>query len=91
MERKLPDICSGVPIVVRFENAKYDLTPPWILIVRDRVLEAWERKGSPAFSSKCVIFTFEWIVRAFWGEANFNKLVTELLDFNYYRRWLIKA
>jgi len=88
LERKLPNPCSGLPILVVHEGTDYELTPRWLLIAREQVLAAWRSKGRPALSERCAALSVEEVVEAYGGHAEFNSLVRELLEFDYHSTWL---
>lgn len=86
LERKLP-VSAGENIEVRSNGVTYQLSPEWVLVVREQVLSFWGTNGMPALSPNCRILTIEEIVSKYGDVAAFNDLVTKLLSADYYRKW----
>ena len=91
LDGKLPDQCSNSSILVSHEGNEYQVVPIWVLIVRERILNSWAKNGMPALSSSCIRVSFEAIVDSFGGRVPFNSLVTELVHFDYYEKWINQA
>ena len=60
-----------------------------VLIVRKAINDSWARYGVPSLSSDCIHISFEAIVSAFGGKTPFNSLVGELVNFDYYEKWIV--
>ncbi len=88
IERKLPEGCLTEPIHVYHDGIDYELSSKWFLIIRHQILKSWRKSGKPRLSENCVIVTIEQIIEFFGGRKAFNVLVKEVLDFDYYSRWL---
>jgi hypothetical protein len=88
-ERKLPIPCLDSPIKVSHEEKDYQVTSPWVLILRKAIHDSWTRRGKPSLSKGCIHISFENIVEAFGGKAPFNSLVGELVSFDYYDTWMV--
>ena len=89
LERKLPSPCLISPVLVSHEGRDFQLTLPWILIVRKAIHDSWTKYGVPSLSSACIHISFEAIVEAFGGKTPFNSLVGELVSFDYYETWMV--
>ncbi len=89
LERKLPSRCLDTPVLVNHEGRAYQVTSPWILIMRRSIYDSWKRHGAPSLSPACIHISFESIVQAFGRKVPFNSLVAELVSFDYYETWKI--
>lgn len=89
LERKLPDVCLSAAIIANHHGIEYEVTSPWVLIVRKAIHDSWQRSGLPSFSPACLHVSFEAIVEALGGKTPFNSLVDELLSFDYYETWMV--
>jgi hypothetical protein len=47
LERKLPDACLNAPITVSHHGREYEVTSPWVLIVRKVIQDSWQKSGLP--------------------------------------------
>jgi hypothetical protein len=89
LERKLPSPCLHSPVLVNHEGRVYQVSSPWVLIMRKTVYDSWTKYGAPLLSPVGIQITFEAIVEALGGKARFNLLVNELLNFDYYEAWKV--
>ena len=89
LERKLPSPCLTAPIMVSQEGKDYQMTLPWVLILRKAIHESWTKSGVPTLSTRCIHISFETLVEAFGGKTPFNSLVSELVRFDYYGTWMV--
>jgi len=89
LERKLPTPCLASPIKVSHEEKEYQVTSPWVLIMRKDIHDSWSRRGSPSLSKGCIQISFEKIVEALGGKTPFNSLVGEFVSFDYYDTWMV--
>jgi len=89
LERKLPSTCLNSPVLVRHEGRDYQVTLPWVLILRKTVYDSWTKYGVPLLSHSCIHISFEAIVEALGGKTPFNSLVGELVNFDYYETWKV--
>lgn len=88
LERKLPAQCQGYDLSVTYKEHKYVLTKEWALITRGKVYSKWETNGFPCISRGCSYLIFEEIVRKYGTSNDFNKLVSKLLNVDYYKQWV---
>ena len=63
LEGKLPVGCETETVIVEYQEDTYRLLPRWILIVRQRIIDAWLKNGRPSLTNRCIVFAFESIVR----------------------------
>jgi hypothetical protein len=89
LERKLPNPCLDSPVLVTYERRDYQVTSPWVLILRKAIYDSWEKSGAPLLSPACIRISFEAIVDALGGKLPFNSLVGELLSLDYYDVWMV--
>jgi len=89
LERKLPSPYLNSPVLVGHEGRGYQLTSPWVLIMRKKIHDSWTKFGVPSLSSACIYISFEAIVEALGGKTPFNSLVAELVSFDYYEAWVV--
>lgn len=89
LERKLPNPCLNSPVLVCHEGKDYQVTLPWVLIVRKAILDSWKNFGVPSLSYTGIPVSFEAIVESFGGKTPFNSLVGELVSFDYYETWIV--
>jgi len=87
LERKLPNECLASDLSVSFEGQSYALTKRWGLICRKVVLNNWLLKGKPELSTNCNVISFESLVSSYGGEKEFNRLVADIVSFNFYEKW----
>jgi len=88
LDGKLPANCQKTPLLTNFMGKTYDLSAKWFLIVRRNTLKSWDKNGQPSLSSNCIIIAFEDLVDLFGGVKEFNALVKELFEFDYYENWI---
>jgi len=79
----LPKQCTE-KLSITYSSKTYQLQTSWILICREKVIKNWNENGYPDLSRSCKIVCFEKLVELYGGKEPFNKLVSELLDQNYY-------
>lgn len=91
LEGKLPPECTGEPVFVKFDGRSYRLLNSWVLIVRQRILDGWNRNGWPDLTDRCIPISFESIVASYGDSEKFNALVYKLIDGDYYQEWIINA
>ena len=89
LERKFPKgvLLDDLRIEIA-EKAPLKLTPTWFVIAKNSVLRSWRGKDRPAFSNRVRLLPFEDIVDRYGGKKRFNKVVEELLSFDYYDQWV---
>ena len=88
LDRTLPDHCLNSSIVACRDGKEYQVTHFWVLVMREVILDSWRKFGAPKFSSACIPVSFEAIVESFGGKLPFNLLVSELVNFDYYEKWM---
>ena len=89
LERKFGEDVSVDDLRVKNPgNAILKLAPTWIVIAKKAVLQSWRGDNRPAFSNRVCLLVFEDIVDRYGGKEKFNKLVRELLSFDYDDRWV---
>lgn len=89
LEGKLPPECTGETVFVEHNKKRYSLLNKWVLIVRQRILDGWNRNGKPDLTDRCIPISFESIVKSYGDQNAFNKLVHELVDGDYYQEWIV--
>lgn len=73
-------------LIVKVEGERLTLTRTWFVITRRQTLKAW--KTSPPGLAEHVRFrAFEDVVQSFGGQNAFNRMVREMLDFDFYSKW----
>ncbi len=88
LEGKLPQGCHEMPLSITHENRTYKVSEHWILICRKNVFNRWSMNGRPKLSGSCKIVVWEDFAHAYCSENDFNKLVRDMLDANYYDQWV---
>lgn len=88
LERSLPDTCKHSPLTVTTKNREYVLSKNWILLCRKKVLEKWEKNGTPNLSKNCKVVAFEDLVKTFGTRDKFNSIISEMLKQDYYENWV---
>lgn len=92
LEGKLPEACDREDVIVKHQGIDYKLLPKWLLIMRKRILDMWQRSGRPELSRNCIVLAFEDIVSRYGGREPFNNLVQQFLKVDdYYRKWIVEG
>ncbi|MFN0157338.1 MAG: hypothetical protein ACKVRP_04610 [Bacteroidota bacterium] len=88
LDGNLPDICEGHSVTAVWGDKAFDLSSEWYLVLRQSVIAKWDRTSKPALSERCTIVSFEDIVESFGSTNDFNGLVSDYLQFDYFKGWL---
>jgi|GEM_PF-3747106 len=88
LDGRLPDVCERRQITAIVEDKTFTLEGEWYLVLRKSVLTRWERTSKPALSERCTTISFEDIVESFGSPSDFNSLVADFLQFDYFKEWL---
>lgn len=88
LEGKLPVGCEKEAVIVEYREDTYRLLPRWVLVVRQRIIDAWLKNGRPSLTHRCIAYAFESIVSCYGGSEPFNELVSELISGDYYQEWI---
>lgn len=89
LERLLPPECNDKQLSVIYEGQRFTLSNQWGLISREKIFNRWNQGSFPKLSANCRHLKFEELVRKFGSKDNFNSLITELLDVDFYSQWII--
>lgn len=87
LERKLPQACRGHNLTVTWQDREFTVSPFWILIARAAVTSKWNESQAPELSSNCKVSDFERLLEAYGSGSEFNSLVRNLIDFDYFNEW----
>ena len=90
LEGRLPEQCTE-KLSVTYSSKAYQLQDSWVLICREKVIKNWNENGYPDLSKNCKIVCFENLVELYGSKEPFNKLMSELLDQDYYSEWVGSA
>lgn len=88
LERMLPSECNNHEMTVDYQNRAYPVSKKWGLICRAKIIKKWSNAGSPPLSPDCIPICFEDLATAYGSAQEFNTLVTELLNQDYYANWV---
>lgn len=88
LDGNLPNESAGKDIKAAYEDLEFRLRKRWVLVVRQSVLNSWLNSAIPRLSERCVIISFEEIAGMFGGGDQFNNLVKEIIEADYYQLWL---
>lgn len=78
----------GEPLTVTVDKVgDLPLTREWFVVARRSTIEQWELT-KPMFSEHVGLLEFERIVEVCGGKATFNELVREMLEIDFYEKWI---
>lgn len=86
LDRRFPE---PVPdeLIVNVDGERLTLTRSWFVVARRRTINAWAT-FPPGFSEHVRLLAFEDVVQSFGGRNAFNRMIREMLDFDFYREWV---
>ena len=73
-------------LIANIEGERITLTRTWFLITRRQTVKAW-RTSPPDFGEHVRFLAFEDVIQSFGGQNAFNRMVREMLDFDFYSEW----
>ena len=89
LDRRFPHEARGDLKAIVNGAEKLTLTRDWFVVARCRTVERW-RTSRPKFSDHVRLLAFEDIVETYGGKEEFNALVREMLEVDFYEEWLNK-
>lgn len=69
------------------ENVK--LKRSWALVVRKEIADKWANSSKPNLSSNCRVIILEDLIDMYGTPDDFNKLVSNLVDGDYFGEWFV--
>lgn len=88
LDQRFGSIAPSEGLSVELGDEPVPLARCWFVIVKRQVLERWTGDAKPAFSDRTKCKSINEIVEALGGREEFNELVGQLLEFDYFDKWL---
>jgi hypothetical protein len=88
LERQLPAQCINQELYITYLGEKYLVSDKWGLIARSAVLDKWFSNGFPTLSFNCKYLAFEDLASSYGDKGSFNRLITEMLEIDFYKQWV---
>jgi len=88
LERQLPAQCINQELYITYLGEKYLVSDKWGLIARSAVLDKWFSNGFPMLSFNCKYLAFEDLASSYGDKGSFNRLITEMLEIDFYKQWV---
>ena len=88
LDRRFGNLAPTDGLKVRLGDNSVTLDRNWKLVVQPSVLKRWKIGDRPNFSSYTSCVAINALVDAFGDAAAFNKLVKQMLDFDYFDSWI---
>ncbi len=73
-------------LAVKVEGERITLTRNWFVITRRQTLKAW-KTSRPDFGEHVDFRAFDDVVDRCGGQNEFNPMIREMLDFDFYSKW----
>jgi hypothetical protein len=88
LERKFPASPERDGLKACPNGVEIPLTQEWFIIARSWIIESWTGAARPDFGPNVHLISFEAIVEKFGGKESFNKMVSNLLNFDFHSSWV---
>lgn len=88
LDRKFGEFALEDGLAVKVLGHEVPLARDWFIVTREKVLNRWDGDDRPSFSKYTECVAIGTLVKAFGGKTAFNKLVAELLKFDYFDTWV---
>lgn len=88
LDRRFGSVELPKSLSVQLEGEAVPLCRDWLLIAQRKVLDRWKGYARPAFSDYTKCISINTIVESFGERKEFNALVSDLLAFDYFDKWL---
>jgi hypothetical protein len=88
LDRRFGVIAPADGLTVQLGETEVHLSRDWFVVTRQSVLDKWVGDDRPSFSPNTSIVTIGEFATAFGGQQPFNALVRELLNIDYFEKWV---